>query len=179
MSTDEPDDLPPSDGRVIARIERAERDLNALFERSREHDAQIKLMQLAHDDSVKRINLLERAVSDQHRENVRTHQDIDSLKNAVKSLGDRIDGVVRSIVALGTKFDQQREVIEDLFTKQARLHEEGMAWQEQRTKRHERLMRLGLTVAFSLSGLVVVLSGLHAAVTDTSVLEAVKGLVRP
>ena len=143
---------------IIEKIELSRKDLNLHMESA----------SLIHADFEKRINLLERAVNDQHRENLKTHQDIASLQLIVADLKIEINKISQSMLLLNTKFDEHStklmEFILDESEKAALL-----------TKRQEKQIRALLWIAASVASLILILG----ALVEKPALNFLYDLIKP
>ena len=147
---------------TIPRILRCEKDLDSLHEKVRELRSRMDGVSISHEDSVKRISLVEGAINEQRVENLRTHTDIETLKTAVKAMGDRIETIVNGMALLADKFDQQGEELKRIFLNQAQEHEDSV-------RRHANLSKWAIRVAAGLAMTGIGFTALHAAITGESV----------
>jgi len=147
---------------TIPRILRCEKDLDSLHEKVRELRSSMDGVSLSHEDSAKRIALVESAISEQRVENFRTHTDIETLKTAVKAMGDHIETIVNGMAMLADKFDAQGEELRRIFVNQAKEHEDSV-------RRHAALSKWAIRVAASLAMMGIGFTALHAAITGESV----------
>lgn len=147
---------------TIPRIVRCEKDLDSLFGKVRELTQRLDGTTISHEDSVKRITLMENAVREQQLESQRTHMDIETLKNAVRAMGDRIETIVSGMNLLAEKFDSHSEAFKQVFLEQAKAHEDSV-------RRHAHLSRRAIRVAAGLAMTGIAFTALHAAITGESV----------
>lgn len=147
---------------TVPRIIRCERDLDALHAAVRDLRSRMDGVTLSHEDSVKRLTLMEEAVREQQKESQRTHLDIETLKAAVRAMGDRIETVVSGMHLLAENFDAHSEDFKKVFLEQAKAHEEAV-------KRYAHLSRRAIQVAASLVMVGIAFTGVHAAITGESV----------
>jgi septal ring factor EnvC (AmiA/AmiB activator) len=122
------------------RVAKLEKDFSFMNSESRTLLLHVESSHLVHNDFEKRLSLLERAVADQHRENVRTHQDILALQVGVSDLKNEITKISQSLLALGSKFDKHIIDIEAFFTRTS-------AEANLSTKNQERMIRALLWIA--------------------------------
>lgn len=147
---------------TIPRIVRCEKDLDSLFGKVRDLTQRLDGTTLSHEDSVKRIKIMEDAVREQQMESQRTHMDIETLKNAVRVMGDRLETVISGMHLLADKFDTHSDDFKKVFLEQAKAHEESV-------RRHAHLSRRAIQVAAGLAMTGIAFTALHAAITGESV----------
>ena len=147
---------------TIPRIVRCEKDLDALFGKVRDLQQRMDGVTLSHEDSAKRLSLMEDAVREQQKESQRTHLDIETLKNAVRMLGDRLETVISGMHLLAEKFDTHSEEFKQVFLEQAKAHESSVA-------RHAKLSKRAIQVAAALAMTGIAFTAVHAAITGESI----------
>lgn len=147
---------------TVPRIERCEKDLDSLFTKLREVVQRLDGVSLSHDDSVKRLMLMENALRAQQVESARTHLDIESLKSAVRTMGERVESIVTGMNLLAEKFDAHNDDFKKIFIDQAKAHEEAV-------RRHAILSRRAIQVAAALAMTGIAFTAVHAAITGESI----------
>jgi predicted nucleic acid-binding Zn-ribbon protein len=152
---------------VLPRVERVEKDMDALHTAIRDIRALVTQHELSHRDAANRLEKLERAILDQHTDNQWTHSQIEGIQSAFREVREKIERIDQNV----SRLDELRDDIKALFIDQSRSHEESI-------KRHSATMRTGMTIAYSIAGLIVVLAGLHAVASGESVVSSITRLLQ-
>lgn len=159
---------------VRPHIERLTRDTNAAHTQLRDHGAVIEKLLLWRDESGRRITLLEQGAVEQRQESRRVDKAIGDLKSDMASLRDHVNG---EFTLLGERVDNVSAGVGSLmhrFNLHANEMKEAHA---EATKRHERMLRVGMTIASSFAALAAVLIALHGAISGVPMLETIKELL--
>lgn len=155
---------------VIPRVERVESDLSNLYVAIRDMKALVAQHELSHRDASARMDrleqALERAAVTQHADSQWTHAQIESMQTGVREIREKIDRIDHNV----GRIDDLRDDIKELFIGSAKAHEESI-------RRHSATMRTGMTIAYSIAGLVVVLAGLHMVASGESVVTSIAKLL--
>lgn len=174
-------EAPPQPGCIIEathvrpHIERLTRDTNAAHAQLRDHGTVIEKLLLWRDESGRRLSMLEQSTSD-HREEQRAGYrrvdkeigdlkvDLASLKDHVNvefnSVRERLDSVSNGMGTLLRRFDVHADDMKEAHVTA--------------TRRHERLLRVGMTIATSFAALSAILVALHGAISGVPLLETLK-----
>lgn len=158
---------------VRPHLDRLTRDVNAAHSQLRDQGTVVEKLLLWRDESSRRIAMLEQSAVEQREENRRVDRtvgevkaEVESLRDHVnaefKSVRDRLDGVGNGVSALIHRFD-----IHSGEMKEA---------QDAATRRHEKILRVGMTVASSFAAVAVVLVALHGALSGVPLAETIKAL---
>jgi chromosome segregation ATPase len=152
---------------VLPRVERVEKDMDALHVAIRDIRALVTQHELSHRDAASRLDRLEQAIKDQRSDNQWTHSQIVEVQSAFREVREKIERIDQNV----SRLDELRDDIKGLFIKSAKAHEESI-------KRHSATMRTAMTIAYSIAGLIVVLAGLHAVASGESVVSSITRLLQ-
>lgn len=157
---------------ILPRVERCEKDLDAVHNAIRADRTEITAIILGHEDAKKRIEWLERSVQDQRDENVKAHKDIESLKASMQDLREKMISVVDGMGKIASKFDENSTDLKNLFIEQASIAEKSIG-------RHAQLMKTFLTLSGSFAGVVIVLTAIHSTIIGQPFSATVMSLITP
>lgn len=157
---------------ILPRIERCEKDLDAVHSAIRDDRTELTAIILGHEDAKKRIEWLEKSVQDQRNENIKAHSDIESLKTSIQDLREKMISVVDGMGKIATKFDENSNDLKNLFVEQAAIAEKSIG-------RHAQLMKTFLTLSGSFAGVVIILTAIHASITGQTISATITSLITP
>jgi hypothetical protein len=156
---------------VMPHLNRLDRDVSAAHAQLRAHDVAMEKMVLWREESTRRLEFLEFGQREQQAESRRSAESFSKLSNKVELVDQKLDAVTSLVMSLTTKFDEHGIQMVEKF--------------EHETERHQRLMRIGMTLASSVGGLIAILGGLltaavalHSAATGAPLIESIGDLVK-
>ena len=149
---------------VIPRLEMLSAQSTQTITDLRLQSAQLDKLWVWKDESLRRLQILETAAVEQQKENRRVEQVVYALKHDVAQLQGKMDDVQHSLGLLVHSFEKHGIDMKAAFVKE--------------TKRHEKLMRVGMTFAGTAAAGVGLLVALHNQATGTPLLETLLTLFR-
>lgn len=156
---------------VRPHLDRLARDVNASHTQLRDHGTLIEKLLLWRDESARRIGMLEQAAAEQREEARRVDRTIGEVKTEVASLRDHVNSEFESVRA---RLDTVNQGVNTLIHRFDLHSNDIMQAQENATKRHEKLLRVGMTVASSFAAFAAILIALHGAFSGTPMLDTIK-----
>ena len=166
---------------VIPRINRIEQSLGTGQDKFIDHDIRLQAITLRHDEHNRRISLLEGWMAEQQAENRGIHRDIQGLQAAVGGVADGLTTLTAEVRSDRAERASMFGEIKAFFTEQAvdavRASEREAKRTEEALKRHGTLMKIGMTVAFSVAGLVAVLGALHGVFAKIPLAESIAAML--
>jgi hypothetical protein len=148
---------------VIPRIEMLSAQNNQAVADLRAQGSQLDKLWVWKDESLRRLEILEKGAAEQQRENRRVERVVHELKIDVTDLRIKMGELQDGLSLLAQAFQKHGIEMREAF-----VHE---------TRRHQGLMRLGMTFAATAAAGVALLIALHGSLSGEPLLETLLRLV--
>jgi hypothetical protein len=159
---------------VRPQIDRLSRDVTAAHSQLRDHAGAIERLLLWRDESARRMALLEQSAVEQREASRRGEAADAEMRTEFAALRDHTNNEFEHIKSRLATIGNGQEALLHRFDLYAEDTKKSYLLA---TKRHEQLMRNGMSLAWSVGGLVAVLFAMHGALSGVPMIETIRGLI--